>query len=1194
MARVRPQGAPVGRTRPRSAARLAALALLLGPVLPATSAPQGTEASVPTGLQAPGAATADTATTLTEHEFHLMPGPPRVLTLAHGFVVPGSLRLLVDGRSWQEGRDFHLRARSGLVVPLRGWREAQTDSSRTGGAGAGGDLALVSASYRFVPVAVSSRLDLREVSPPPSLGLAPASGEPGKGAASLGTAAVGPAAWRDDNLRVTGSKSVQVSSGTRRELTVDQNLRLSIAGQLTPDIGVRAFLSDDNLPVVPEGNTEELKDIDKVLVEITGPAWNATLGDLVVQRRGTAFGDVRRKLQGIDVQARGGRTTVGAVAGAPRGIYRSVQLQGQEANQGPYRLAAGEGGANLFLVAGSERVTLDGQPLARGADRDYVIDYVLGTITFTYRRLVTAESLITVEFEQGEGPYSRTVLGAGVGHELTLPWGGVPVELGARVFREADDPTRLRTGELAAGDQAVLELAGDDPLRAVAGGVSAAEPGQGQYDRQVAGADTVYVFNAAGGDWNVVFDYVGSGLGDYRLDSLTAAGQRVYVFTGAGLGAFRVGRELPLPAAHSLATFTAQVGDSAGSGLDAEWNGSQVDRNLLSRLDDGDNGGVAGRVAGRLEAGALNLGGHGLGRLALRGAWEQRDARFAALQLRRSISDYEGWGVGERARRTGFLDQADRQTEAQALWRAQGARGSLDLSAAAGNLRHGDGLTADRRSLTARWRFGRGSGRHEIAAASAADVLDPLDIDRRSRRHELSWRLGALQPTLVHERREWSDAAGPAARAAGFRFEENGVQVAAAPGGGATWRAEFRRGLADSLRGGAWRRERDSRTAGVGASTGSIAGMRLVGEGTLREVRRPAGPAETTRLARVDLAGRWDRSSSDWSLGYRVDNSRTEVLDRQIVFVGERQGDFNENGDYVGNDQGGYNVVLAGTDSLVATTAVRGDLRWRQGFAFLGREHWYGGWSTQTVASLEGRSTTDDVGRLLALDPGVIFDGRTAVLGDLNVSQELSLLEHEPRFDLRGRFGYRQTRDRQFVDHPEDRLDRRWQATGTANLTARTTVRGRWAQDAERRESAEAAQSTRRSQDLLTRRLELGWQHTPGADLRVGVQGERVTRRDAVSTVAQSEWALRPSARARLRGGWSTLLEARWSTVRSDEPPGAVRPFIFPYRGGNLESTVRLTWEPSTYLSLSASWFARRQGERGWQHDLRLESTARF
>ena len=1138
------------------------------------------------------AAPADTTTTLVEHEFHLMPAGPRSLPLAHGYVVPGTLRLVVDGERWVEGRDFHLRARTGLVIPLRGWR----GSAAAAGGGPGAGLALVSATYRFVPAAPASRLDLREVSPAPG---APAGAGGTGGAAAAGpptTAGVGDR-WRDDDLRVSGSKTVQVSSGSRREMTVDQNLRLSLDGRLTPEVSVRAFLSDDNLPVVPEGNTEELKDIDKVLVEITAPAWQATLGDLVVQRRGTAFGDVRRKLQGLDVRARGGATTVEAVAGAPRGNYRTVQLQGQEANQGPYRLASGEGGANLFLVAGSERVTLDGQALVRGADRDYVIDYVLGTITFTYRRLITAESLITVEYEQGEGAYSRTVLGAGVEHALDGLLPGWPVRLRARITREADDPARLRTGDLAAGDEAVLAAAGDDEARAVAPGAQPAAPGEGAYAREIAGADTVYVHAPGGGDWDVAFYHAGTGLGDYRLDSLTATGRRIYVHVGAGQGAYRVGRPLARPGSHSLATIALALGDSAGNGLDAEWNASQVDRNLLSALDEGDNGGGAGRVAARWRAAVPRPGGRDAGRLAVDAVWEGQDARFAPLQLRRTIAQYEAWGLGARARREGFLDEADRRSEARVVWQADGRRGAVELGLGLGSLRHGDAVAADRGALDGRWRLGGGAGRHEVSRAGASDTVEPLDIERRAQVHEVSWRVGILQPTLLHTRRQWQDGAlagGTGARAAGHRFAESGAMLAGAHPGGASWRLEFRRSRSDSLRDGGWRRERDSRTAGAAVTSGSFAGMRLVGEGTWRRSEQPDGPDETTRLARLDLAGRWERTGSDWSLGYRVDNSRSEVLDRQILFVGDGEGDFDQDGDYVGEDQGDYDVVLAGTDSLVATTAVRGDLRWRQDFGFLGRGRWYGGWSTQTTASLEGRSTTDQVGRLLALDPSVIFDGRTAVLGDLNLAQELSLLEHEPRFDLRGRFAYRQARDRQFAAHPEDRLDRRWQVTGSANTSARVTVRGRYASEGERRESTEAALSARRSQDLATRRLELGWQLAPGPDLRLGLQGERVTRRDEASGVAQREWALRPSARARLRAGWSTLVEARWSTVASDEPAGALRPYVFPYPGVNVESTCRLSWEPSRTLTVSASWFARRQGERGWQHDLRLESTARF
>ena len=161
------------------------------------------------------------------------------------------------------------------------------------------------------------------------------------------------------------------------------------------------------------------------------------------------------------------------------------------------------------------------------------------------------------------------------------------------------------------------------------------------------------MFNAAGGDWNVVFFYVGTGQGDYRLDSLTETGQRVFVLVGAGLGSYRVGRPLAMPASHSLATFSVQLGDSLLSGLDAEWDVSQVDRNLLSGRDENDNHGGAGRLAGRLEAGSVSLGGRRLGRLSLRGAWEGRDARFVpmpAAAIDRTTTKAGVWENGRAAR----------------------------------------------------------------------------------------------------------------------------------------------------------------------------------------------------------------------------------------------------------------------------------------------------------------------------------------------------------------------------------------------------------------------------------------------------------------------------------------------------------------------------------------------------------------
>jgi hypothetical protein len=184
--------------------------------------------------------------------------------------------------------------------------------------------------------------------------------------------------------------------------------------------------------------------------------------------------------------------------------------------------------------------------------------------------------------------------------------------------------------------------------------------------------------------------------------------------------------------------------------------------------------------------------------------------------------------------------------------------------------------------------------------------VDPLDITRTSQNHRLSWRLGPVTPSGSFLSRRWEDARIPTGRAGGFRYEETGAGLAAAPGAPLDWRVDFKRGLADSLVAGDWQLQRDSRTFNGGISTGRYAGMRLVGEGTLRRILSPGQAEQTTRLARLDLSGQWDRIGSDWSLGYRVDNSRTQVLDRQVVFVGENQGDYNQDGDFVGNNLGSH------------------------------------------------------------------------------------------------------------------------------------------------------------------------------------------------------------------------------------------------------------------------------------------------
>jgi len=832
--------------------------------------------------------------------------------------------------------------------------------------------------------------------------------------------------------------------------------------------------------------------------------------------------------------------------------------------------------------------------MTRGAEWDYVIDYVAGTVTFTYRQLITAESTIVIEFEEGEGPYARTVVGGGGGVNFNVPGLHVPGRVSARVIRERDDPSRLRTGELAPDDEGILGAAGDDQSLAVAGGVTPTEPGLGEDDSQVVDGKTIYVFNELGGNFDLELFYVRPGGGDYELAQLTIGGQRVFKYVGAGLGSYLVGRPIPLPGLQSVATFMAAVGDTVGSFLQGEWNAGVQDLNQLSELDNEDNNGGAGRLSGRLRGQNVSLGGTALGQVELSGFWEQRDGQFKPFQVHKTIFDYDQWGLDDRARQAGFLDQVEHESRLAAAWQAQSEQKGLRLSGRLGRLTHGEGLAASQTEGQAEWHLWGGQGRHRLQEARADDSLDPLAIRRDNRSHDLSWNLGPIVPSARYRLRRWQDSAVTGAGAAGYQLEEYGGGLASRAGGSYSWHVNFTRGLADSLLAGQWQSQRDSRTTRAGVSSGRWGGMRLVGEGTLREVKRGGGEDEITRLGRANLAGKWVRTATDWSLGYRVENSRSEVLNRQLVFVGEGQGDFNEDGVFVGKEQGDYNLILAGTDSLVATTGVMADLNWRQGFNFLGDKKWYGAWSAMTLASLESRSTTDDVGGLLALDPAVIFDKETAVLGDLNFSEELVFLQHLRTIDLRTRFAFRETLDRQFADHPEDRTNRTWQLTGNINVSRRSSIKLRWQREDDRRYTTENSLSARTSLVLLARRYELGWNYNPNTNVRLGLQGEYITRDDQVSLVQQQEVALKPNGRARLRKAWTLQGDLRFASVKSDEPAGVLRPRLFPQPGTNIESSLRLAWEPSGFLSVSASWFSRKRGQRRWQHDVRLETTARF
>jgi len=241
---------------------------------------------------------------------------------------------------------------------------------------------------------------------------------------------------RADDLQVAGSKTFSVSVGSNRDLSVDQSLHMDVSGRIGSGLEVVALLSDQNTPIPPEGDTRALRELDKVLVRVTGNHLSAALGDVDVALDGTEFAAYRRRLEGV----RGDltlpyaeATVVGARSG---GEFASLQIVPVEGSQGPYQLTAKDGNANIVVQPGTERIWLDGELLMRGRNEDYTIEYGTGRVTFTARRPVAAEARIVADYEYLRYGVRRSTLAGGARTRLL----DGRLALDAAVIRESDLP----------------------------------------------------------------------------------------------------------------------------------------------------------------------------------------------------------------------------------------------------------------------------------------------------------------------------------------------------------------------------------------------------------------------------------------------------------------------------------------------------------------------------------------------------------------------------------------------------------------------------------------------------------------------------------------------------------------------------------------------------------------------------------
>lgn len=418
----------------------------------------------------------------------------------------------------------------------------------------------------------------------------------------------------DSDLQGNGSISRSVSVGNNQNFVLDANLNLQLSGTLAPGLEILANITDENLPIQPEGNTRYLRDFNKVFIQLKyRDILRIDAGDIeLTSPRNSYFFQISRQFTGLKATVNSAvdsnnRFTDMVGGGITKGKYVRNEITAIHGVQGPYRLTGEQGETNLIILSGSEQVFLDGVLLTRGQDNDYIIDYNLGEITFTAKHIITEHSRIIVNFEYSDQNYSRYNLFTY--NEFTHEKNSKLV-IDVNVFHEQDLKRQSIQPELS--DEQMLFLSGIGsntenaffPTAMLVNDFTAQEILYHKTDTVVDGITyaPIYVYAGRSHDsvYRVTFSHVGDNRGNYILSQSTANGklyQWVAPIDGVPQGNYEPISKLSTPKMHDLASVGATYAVSDKFKVRTELAFSYSDQNLFSKEGDRNNAGVAYKLS---------------------------------------------------------------------------------------------------------------------------------------------------------------------------------------------------------------------------------------------------------------------------------------------------------------------------------------------------------------------------------------------------------------------------------------------------------------------------------------------------------------------------------------------------------------------------------------------------------------------